>query len=968
METLTKSLPFDPLSAKRRLAPMVQTLLSRTYEGGIYRIANLNADDSGDISGNAIGNDRKFLDFEVNFSRNEVNFGESARHDSYFEGLNLIRFDFKFKEPKCRVGVRCKGSCIERGKKCRTQLTQVARPNEISAMQSLSLMTKGIAPPKQVDDLEEKTIRDLQEIARNQGVYRANHQSKGELIKTLRTLQSDPESQERLRKTLEQRRTSRQLLEKSLPGQLAKYWRNLQQITKAAGISPELGAVAAVTFIAGTSAAAYGQMRDRYRSGLGESADMAYERAQKLPIQGINKPNVLFAVGGFGGIGSSGEKMKDLLQTPADNSRGEKWFGEQNFIIPFTHPENNIPTPSVSKLNADGGYNPAYLGAVVKDGFGKFVDNFQKGRSEAAVDLASQLYAYGMQYKDKGLNILGHGAAPTDEAIEILSRMPKGKDILDRLNLVRLGVPDFGFTNDKIWDKDVKHRTITSDSDPFSFLPKKAAQWISGVTGHEPENYLKNGDVRERLREAFNYYSSSLLGQRANEARNKETNAAFSEALNFVTPAAGKLWNQINRVQDMAKRNPAAAVILGGAVTAATGVATYKQIQKNYTRGLNYSAIEAQRLVEVEKSKLKYIPHNTATFLVGGIGFAAKDMKDNLPDELKNTHFVEVDGSIASSGNSNIDKMNPGSAGYNTHVIANGYGSHLNRNLKSSMPITGTGRVHNPEAVQLAAQLYAMADKKFGEKGKGRKVDINIIAGGDGGLVAREAMQIISKMERGKQISDRIRLVTLGTPTFGLAEETVSERNIVGADDPVGKLPHQPSPVSISASGVEHHSARNYLQNNQVREELKNHFTRPKRQTTQTEIQERERKARVKEAEQKRQQTEVEEQQKVAKREANKQQREANKQKTEAQKAADRQQRERDRLEKYKLSNLPPELQQQFLSSVGGSFDPNNKEHLKKLSKFLSDERRYQSRIEATQKANQGYAPPKPKPKPQPPK
>lgn len=967
METFTKSIPFDPLSAKRRLAPMVQTLLSRTYEGGIYRIVNLNSDNSGDIIGNAIGNDRKFLDFEVNFSRNEVNFGESARHDSYFEGLNLTRFDFKFKEPKCRVGVRCKGSCIERGKKCRTQLTQVARPNEISAMQSLSLMTKGISPPKQVDDLEEKTIRDLQEIARNQGVYRANHQSKGELIKTLRTLQSDPESQERLRKTLEQRRTSRKLLEKSLPGQLARYWRNLQQITKAAGISPELGAVAATVFLAGTTAAAYGQMRDRYRSNLSESANMALERAEKIPIDNTNKPNVMFAVGGFGGIGSNGQKMKEMLETPQDNSKGEGWFKNNNHIIPFTHKEIDIPTPSVSKFNADGGYNPAYLGAVAQAGFGKFVGNFQKGRNEGAVDLAAQLYAYGTKYKDKGLNVLGHGAAPTDEAIEILSRMPKGREIAERLNLVRLGTPSFGFTDDKMWDKAINHRTITSDGDPFSFLPKKAAQFISSVQGHEPENYLKNVDVRERLRESFNYYSSSITGTKAWEQRNKEFRGVFGEALNAVTPTAGKLWNQINRVQDMAKRNPAAAVILGGAVTAATGVATYKKMQGNYRKGLGYSAVEAQKLVEIEKQKLKapgaYVRHGSATFVVGGIGFAAKDIKDNLPDELKNTHFVEVDGAIATSGNANIGEMTPGSAGYNTHVIANGYGTHLNRNLKESMPVVGSGKIRNEEAVQLAAQMYAMADTRFGGSGggKGRKVDVNIIAGGDGGLVAREALQIIQKMPNGQRIADRIRLVTLGTPTFGLAEETIQEKNIMGADDPVGKLPHHQAPISTSAAGVQTHSAKDYLQNQAVQSELKNHFQRPKRELTQAEIQERERKAKARETEQKRQQAEVEEQQLKAKREANKQQREANKQKTEAQEAADREQKERDRLEKYKLSNLPPDLQQKFLNSVGRNFDPNNKDHIKKLSKILSDERRYQSRIEAIQKANQGYTPPKPK-------
>lgn len=983
MNSLTIPPPvFDPLNARIQLAQMVRAVLSRAYDGGIFKLTALSTDLLGNITGNAIGNDRKFLDFNIDFGKDSLTFNESLKKDSYYdEFLSVTRLDRKFAEPKCKIGIRCKGACIEKGRKCRNTLSQLANRAEIHKLRQTALISKGIKPS---DDLENKSIRELQELARSKNVYRANHQSKKELIETLRTLEKDPKSQERLRKTLEKRRVSRKIIEKSLPGQLAKFWRNFNQIGKAAGVSPEMGTIAMAAFLMGVSASAYNQVRDRYRSGLSDSANMAYERAQKIPLERTNKPNIMITVGGFAGTGSNGQKMKELLEAPADNTRGERWLGKANHIIPFTHKELDIPTPAVSKRNPDGSYNPAYLGAVAKDGFGKFTQNFQRGRSDAAVDLAAQLYAYGNRYKNKGLNVLGHGAAPTDEAVEILMRMPKGREIAQRLNLVRIGTPSFGFTNDKAWDREIKHRTITSSNDPFSFFPKKAAQWISTVKGHEVDDYLKNNEVRERLRESFNYYSNSITGHGAKQARRKE----FGETLGLISPAAGKLWNQLNKVGEMAERNPAAATVLAGAVVAGTGVATYKKIQKNYQTGLKYSATEATRLVDIEKQKLKapgaYIPHNNVTFTVGGIGFSAKDIKDNLPDEMKKSHFVEVDGSISTSGNTNIDQMTPGSASYNTHVVANGYGTHLNRNLKESLPIVGSGKIQNPEAVQLAAQMYAMADTRFGSKGKGRRVNVNVIAGGDGGLVAREAMQIIERMPNGQQVASRIRVATLGTPTFGLAQESVQERNIVGAEDPVGKLPHPASPISVSAAGVPHHSAKAYLQNKQVQEEIKNHFTRPKTGPTQAELQEKERQANAKKREQEQQQKQQQEEavkaQAVAKREAEQATRKQQEEELKTQKAAQRQveqtqrqiqkeaiakaqakkkaAREQAQTEKYKFENLSERQKEEFLRMYPG-WNPENEDDAEKIVNFVDNRTEKLRKIKRAQKANKGFTPPK---------
>jgi hypothetical protein len=47
----------------------------------------------------------------------------------------------------------------------------------------------------------------LQKLAQTREVYRANHQTKAQLQRTLRALDDDPEGQERLRKSLEKERS-----------------------------------------------------------------------------------------------------------------------------------------------------------------------------------------------------------------------------------------------------------------------------------------------------------------------------------------------------------------------------------------------------------------------------------------------------------------------------------------------------------------------------------------------------------------------------------------------------------------------------------------------------------------------------------------------------------------------------------------------------------------------------------------
>lgn len=814
----TVNKPLNAIASKQKLAAMVQQLLNRptATAGDITGIPDINVWSNGDITGRAVSRrvgNQKLLSFLINIPRNQFQYQlVDQRLDSDF----LIREDAR-KASKCTKGVRCKKACIQAGDVCRNTATAIASKDELLKLQEVAVAVN----PTAKDAFEERSIRDLQEEARKKGVYRANHQTKEQLINTLKVLESDPKSQEKIRKTLEKRRATRKAAEKLVPKDARNVWKAVNNVMGVKSGSPETTALLVAGVLIGASTTAVNRMRDRYKSGLQDSAQSAMERALKLPVDKTNKPNVTFAVGGFSSTGSTGQRLKDLLEAPQDNTKGEKWFGKDNHIIPFNSGEFDIKQPSNSKRNPDGSYNPLYVANVAQQGFGKFVQNFGRKRNEAAVDLAANFYASGVANPAATINAIAHGVGGNvvDEATEILARMkspdkkkPAGLDIAKRLNILRLGSPHFGFTNDKGWSNGlIKHRTITSSGDPFSILPKRAAQWISTVRGAEPDDYLKNMEVRDRVREAFGYYSSSLLGREAAEKRQKETRKTIGEAISAVSPTGGKLWNQLGVVQDKAKDNPVAASILGGAVVLGTSATTYQAMRKSYQSGLKDSAEYATKIAR--EQPVSKVGNSNITFAVGGAGSPSQDIIDAMPDHIKGvpnktggytggaTHFVGYDDEIAKTAK--LPDKDPDSLHYNAELIRQGYGGVLTRSLKGVRPpLVGKTTVQNDEAIRLASQIYAHAKYQFdppAKGGRGRKdYKINVLAAGTGGVTAREALEIVARMPNGDKIAKQVSLATLGTPSFGLVNNdpgsrdrpkyVLPETNFMGGD-PIGSNP-----------------------------------------------------------------------------------------------------------------------------------------------------------------------------------
>jgi hypothetical protein len=738
---------------------------------------------------------------------------------------------------ECEVGTPCKGICISAKKVCRTDIP-LSNPEKERVKKVIEAAT---------DKYSGRSIRELQTEAREKGIYRANHLPKDKLIETLKLLDKDPKSQENLRKTLEKRRKTRETALKILPKDLAKTWRALRTVSKAVGQNPDTAGLIAASALAGFTLAAAQRVKDRYKDGLNESAKTALDRAQKLPIEKTNKDNIMFAVGGYSGIGSHGDRIKELLEAPLDGTKGEKWFGKSHHIIPFNHSDFDIPTPNASKRDDRGRYNPLYLGHVAKESLGKYVTNVRRGRNEAAVELAAHLYAYGNRYPKSAINALAHGAGGNvvDEATEILRRMRKGtskssgEEIIKRFNIVRLGSPHFGFTNDKQW-RDISHRTITSKNDPFSILPKRAAQWINSVKGGEIDDYLKSLDVRDRVREAFGYYGSSLHGTKRAAARRAETRKAIGEVLNEFSPGIGKLWNQVGKIQDRARENPTAAAIATGALVTGTSAIAYRRMVKKYQAELPTAASEA---MEIAKTMRVDNPNrrNNVTFVVGGTGQNAQEIIDALPDGIKGT--ANPQGKIP-GGKTHVVNTENGNYGINSvplpqgialyskeyyaYLAANGFGNALKRNGGALLHLN---KAIDPEAVRLAALLYAHGNRNF--KTNKQNYQLNILAAGDGGIKARAAMEVLARMgPRGKKIADRVKLASFGTPGFGLVNDdpgtagaskyVPQEVNYMGDKD-FFRMFTRRGAAKVDVPGVRH-KASEYLKNQTVLESLLSNF------------------------------------------------------------------------------------------------------------------------------------------------
>jgi hypothetical protein len=837
----------DPLAARKIIARILTRIISRAY-GSIDQIVSIDIADDGLIT-------CLFRDDDKDRKLIRLVLGDRAEYRQILDGRNdslnidtdqyLVayansigqRTDKVSKPNNCKIGTSCKGACISKTDVCRVDVPEVLNRQEISDLNDAVNDVQrakfvGVAPVS--DELDSKNIRELKDEARKRGVYRYSYMNQSQLRESIRLQQANPERQNIVREGLSRNAASKKALKSLLPQPVAGAWKDIEKISKFFGDNRPAAGVLAASVLLGIPSSVMLSARDRYKEGLPESALMAYQRSQTTPVEPTSKPQITFAVGGFSNLGSSGSKVAEYLKTPLDTSKREQWFNKTQEIIAFDSPEFNVPPTKIDKKDKDGKYNPLYLGYVAKESFGKYLSNVVGGRNEAAVDLASKLYAYGSKYRNKPLNVVSYGSGGNviDEAAEIVSRIKPekgldGREILKRLNIARLGGASFGLTggttqDEKNWAS-INNRTITSKNDPFSILPKRFSQFVSSVKGGEIEDYLTNSDARDKIREVFGFFSNSAAGSKITNEASDEIKKSLKDVAKTINPKLGKLANLIDGISSKYSNNPVAAAIDTAGALAVTGVAVVAKSKLNYKENLGNSASKAQEMVSSGQVSPISISKPNVIITVGDAEIDGDEMKRKIEgakqssgrglvanNYLNNSEVIAFDRPFLTPPSRN-KFMAP------VDLMAKTYEAVMNRTLAA-----GT----DPEAIRLAANIYAIANTPYAGTANSYP-SVSVVGLKQGGETTKRALDILEKMTKvqvgakadpnivgGRSVSSgQVHIITLGTPEldFGGKGANAARNDLWVDGDIFGQTPLKgsaPSYISTQGNG----SASDYLE------------------------------------------------------------------------------------------------------------------------------------------------------------
>lgn len=440
-----------------------------------------------------------------------INNGAASTNAKYLNARedSVARTDRKI---RCLKGKPCGDICIPKKNEC-----QVGK----------SIPTKEAANNYTInpDTGEEYTIRELKQEARKNNIYRYSDLTKPELQQAL-VLASKPEEQ--------QQKIAKSVISKSSPSQKAinlglrgpesrkvrqgtteafRTFKNLESLSKFANTQTiQWGVAATAMFLTGTTLRTFEKLKGEYRGNFKDGAKQAAEKALTISPPRVQKRNLTFIVGTDE---DEANTMVNSLNKLSESGRIEDKFltSEEQHFVKFPLKEANYKETGNSIVDAVNLLNV-------------YARNLRRGKDQDAVDLAAQIYAYGIQRvktnpnklknKSKNINILA-GRLPGQTsrlALEYLQRIevkgqPSGKEILEQINLVNLGSPHFGFTE----NVSKRQRTLISAQDPTSALPvwgsEGRPQWVSTVKGGNVKDYLSDERSLQAIRESFGFYDDS---------------------------------------------------------------------------------------------------------------------------------------------------------------------------------------------------------------------------------------------------------------------------------------------------------------------------------------------------------------------------------------------------------------------------------------------------------------------------
>ena len=257
---------FQQTELLQQLKRSLRLIISRVYLDGVDRIFRLEISENGEIKG-IFTDGRQAFDFEL--SGEKLSYKQVVRKDSYLEGVFASTRLDAVKKRRCKKGFSCGNSCIAKGLTCNVNARGVVSPREAIALRNMAMKLRSpavggriTATPK--DPYEDLTIRELKAEARNKLINGYSNMTSDELRESLRLVSKDPDDQERIRKTLENRDKARKKALRLLPKELARFYDKVNKASRLFAANPDLAGLLATALVIGATTYASNQVRFNY--------------------------------------------------------------------------------------------------------------------------------------------------------------------------------------------------------------------------------------------------------------------------------------------------------------------------------------------------------------------------------------------------------------------------------------------------------------------------------------------------------------------------------------------------------------------------------------------------------------------------------------------------------------------------------------------------------------------------------
>ncbi len=593
-------------------------------------------------------------------------------------------------------------------------------------------------------------------------------------------------------------------------------------IAAGVGLGATLGTAALAAGFGALGAVKLKQIRDIYHKNFAVNAVKAAADAKsiKVPKLSHDKKGIVLAVGGFGTKDAFSESK--VLEEHV-NSLGIKGL----HVDPQRYAEFNVPTRPVDSKTAKQSVKEAknlFIKTVVKTGY-----------NPVAVRVAATAMAYKNAHPDKEIHLIGHsgGGLVIQEAHEILHKAGI------KSTSTAIGSPDVGIIPGH-------GNLVTATSDKDKILKLTNGKGVNGksfndVTDHAQDAYFASDDFRKFIKERHTPTStrkdSDISQSRLDAIAKCKTGKRCG---NVCIPQKSKCKSGVNSSSSSlagvkknkaiisALKSPEALTAVGTKLLAAAAVSGLPvgvaiAARERYRAGLPKSIEMAkEKAAKIDPASLQdFSNKKQITFFQSGFTDGAGKVRAaaylKSADNLLKKEFPQ-DG-IVSRRNEGFNikpivkdpdpKLSPNHPSFYNPQTPTYVAKFLAQAVSKTVG-TFFKEGHNPEAVNLASEVYAY-HTKYPSK------PLNIIGHSAGGIIAPEAANIL----KGMGVKAPIKVVTIGSPDFGVIDYPET-KSYASKNDPITKI--FSNPKATYQNEVNSHHYADYLLHPQIRKEISQYF------------------------------------------------------------------------------------------------------------------------------------------------